>query len=94
MKFITEKEYMELIEILKIEFDKIGEKFEKINDRFDRVDQQFIQLREDIKYLDTRVDRIEKNMVHKSQFNNLLIILENKEIISSFEKEHILFPAN
>ncbi len=91
MKYITRKEYMELLEMLKESFAKIDQRFDRIDHKFAAIDAQFIEIRNDIKYLGTRVDFIENNMVNKSQFNSLLIILENKELISSFEKGHILY---
>lgn len=97
MKYITEEEFMEHLVILRELFSnleqRMDERFDKIDKRFTAIDEQFVELRDEIKYLDTRVDRIEKNMVNKSQFNSLLIILEKKEVISSFEKDHILFKS-
>lgn len=97
MRYITEKEYMELMEMLKTSFQKFDEQFadmhvqlfglkKEMNDRFDKIDQR-------LDYLENRVERIEKNMVHKSQFNSLLIVLEKKKVINHFEKEHILQPV-
>ncbi|QQS60685.1 hypothetical protein IPN41_01795 [Candidatus Falkowbacteria bacterium] len=79
---------MQYMDILKETFSRIEK---RMDERFDRVEEQFAELRDEIKYLNTRVGRIEKYMVHKSQFNSLLIILEKKEVISSFDKSHVLF---
>jgi hypothetical protein len=57
-----------------------------------RMEEGFIRVDQRLNYLETRLERIEKNMVHKAQFNSLLIILEKKQVITSFEKAHILFP--
>lgn len=86
MRYITEKEYMELMEMLKTSFQKFDEQFadmhvqlfglkKEMNDRFDKIDQR-------LDYLENRVERIENNMVHKSQFNSLLIVLEKKKVIN------------
>ena len=98
MKFITEQEFMELIDHLKVEFDKLGERFDKIDKRFDVVDQKFAVIErnfnkvfQELNYHGSRLKYIEDNMVHKSQFNSLVSILERKEVITSFEKDHVLF---
>jgi len=55
--------------------------------------QDISDLRQEMKkgfyYHDTRLNRIEKNMVTKNQFNSLLGILDRKNIISKFEVNHI-----
>jgi hypothetical protein len=91
MKYITEEEFMQYMDILKETFSRIEK---RMDERFDRVEEQFVELRDEIKYLNIRVGRIEKNIVHKSQFNSLLIILEKKEVISSFDKSHVLFKQS
>ncbi len=79
------------IEELSARIDEISIRLEKLSTR---MEEGFIRIDQRLNYLETRVERIEKNMVHKSQFNSLLIILEKKQVITSFEKSHILFPPN
>ena len=64
----------------------------RLEDLASRMEEGFIRIDQRLNYLETRLERIEKNMVHKAQFNSLLIILEKKQVITSFEKAHILFP--
>lgn len=44
-------------------------------------------------YNETRLTKIEKNMVTKNQFNSLLNVLTRKEVISSYEAHHIKTEA-
>lgn len=98
MKFITEEEFMEYMAILRELFSnleqRMDERFDRIDEKFAAIDQQFVELRDEIKYLDIRVGRIEKNMVHKSQFKSLVDILERKEVITNFDASHVLYKPS
>jgi len=94
MKYITRKEYMELLEMLKESFAKIDQRFDRIDHKFAAIDAKFIEIKNDIKYLGTRVDIIENNMVNKSQFNSLVGILERKEVITNFDASHVLYKPS
>jgi chromosome segregation ATPase len=100
MKFITWKEYMELLEMLKesfssleqrleLRFDKIDQRFDKIDEKFTAIDYRLNRIDERLNYHQTWLERIESNMATKNQLNSLLIILKDKEIINSFEVAHI-----
>jgi hypothetical protein len=81
---------MDIMQMLMKFSAEMHDKFDAVNKRFDDM-HVYMDRRFDL--LETRVERIEKNMVHKSQLRSLLIILEKKEVIDSFEKEHVIFPV-
>lgn len=66
MKYITEKEYMELMEMLKTSFRKFDDQFadmqaqftdlrKEMNDRFDKVDQRLDKIEERLDKIDERL---------------------------------------
>jgi predicted transcriptional regulator len=105
---ITEEEFMQLIDYLKIEFDAITERFNKMDEKFDRIDERFTAIDQQfvvvernfdkvfqqLNYHSTRLEYIEKNMVHKSQFKSLVGILERKEVITNFDASHVLYKPS
>jgi hypothetical protein len=95
MKFITEEEFMENMSILLEVFSrleqKMDERFDAIDQKFVVIDRNFNKVFQELNYHGSRLKYIEDNMVHKSQFNSLVSILERKEVITSFEKDHVLF---
>ena len=97
MKFITEEEFMALVDSLKIEFDKIGDRFNsmeaKIDARFDVMEESFNRLFLQLNSHSTRLERIETSMVHKSQCKCLVRILERQEVITAFDAEHVLYEG-
>ncbi len=101
MRYITEKEYMELMEMLKTSFRKFDDQFadmqvqftdlrKEMNDRFDKVDQRLDKIEELLYYHETWLKRIESNMATKTQLKSLVGILERNGAISSFDSAHIL----
>ncbi len=88
---------MDIMQMLMKFSAEMNDKFDAVNKRLDdmntRLDDMHVYMDRRFDLLETRVERIEKNMVHKSQLRSLLIILEKKEVIDSFEKEHVIFPV-
>ncbi len=95
MKYVTEEEYMALVDSLKIEFDKIGDRFKsmenKVDARFDVMEENFNRLFLQLNSHSLRLERIETNMVHKSQCKSLVRILERQEVMTAFDAEHVLY---
>ncbi|QQS60684.1 hypothetical protein IPN41_01790 [Candidatus Falkowbacteria bacterium] len=102
MKFITEEEFMEYMDVLlesfsrleqKIDdrFDRIDEKFASIDQKFAVIDRNFEKVFQELNYHSSRLKYIEENMVHKYQFNSLVGILERKKVITNFDASHVLY---
>jgi hypothetical protein len=95
MKYVTEEDFMTLVDSLKIEFDKIGDRFNsmenKVDARFDVIEENFNRLFLQLNSHSLRLERIETNMVNKSQFKSLVRILERQEVITAFDAEHVLY---
>jgi len=66
----------------------------EVNQRFDKIDQQFNGVNQTLGYQETWLNKIESNMVQKSDFKSLVKILERKEVISKYETAHVMYPVN
>lgn len=62
--------------------EQISDLRQEINQRFEAIDQR-------LDYHETWLNRIEKNMATKTQFNSLLKVLERKSVVCSYEASHI-----
>ena len=94
IEIITREEYMQLIDLLKIQFDKIDERFdnleERINERFDTVEQR-------LDYHDIRFNDLEKRLsekVDKKDFKTLITVLKAGNVINRHEADHFLIPVS
>lgn len=86
MKYITEEEFMQIIDILRETFSRLEQ---KIDDRFDKIDERLDRMDERLNNQKTWLTEIQRNMAKKSQLQSLLIILKDKKTINSFEVAHI-----
>jgi hypothetical protein len=91
MKVISEQEYMELLEMLKLAFAKIDERFDRIEQRLDKIEQRLDYHETWLKRIDTTINN---NLVQKKDFNTLIKILESYRIISNSEASHFLVPTH
>jgi hypothetical protein len=95
MKFITEEEFMEYMNVLLESFSRLekrmDERFDAIDQKFAVIDRNFERVFQELNYHSSRLKYIEENMVHKSQFNSLVGILERKEVITNFDASHVLY---
>ncbi len=98
MKFITEEEFMEHLVILRELFSnleqRMDERFDAIDQKFAVIDRNFEKVFQELNYHSSRLKYIEENMVHKSQINSLVGILERKEVITNFDASHVLYKPS
>lgn len=84
---------MEIIQMLMKFSEEMNQRFDEVfvhmNQRFENINHRFDKIDERLNYHQTWLERIERNMATKGQLNSLLIILEDKKIINSFEVAHI-----
>jgi len=91
---------MEIMEMLVKFSNHMDERFESIDRRFEKIDQQFVSFEERMNqrfdkvdqrldYHQTWLERIEKNMATKDQFNSLVGILRHRDVISEYEAAHV-----
>ena len=77
---------MEIMQMLMKFSEQMNQRFDDVfvymNQRFDKIDERF-------NYHQTWLERIESKMATKDKLNSLLIILEDKKVINSFEVTHI-----
>mgnify|MGYP002858710024 CR=1 FL=1 len=86
---------MELIEITKASFQKMQEEMDK---RFDQVQAKLdnfrIEFNQRFDFHETRLNRIESNMVKKEDFNHLFRsltrVLSEKELLTETESRYFL----
>ncbi len=92
---ITPMELSELVSSMSTQyeerFNRIEASLVRIEGKFDSIDENFVKVFQQLNYLDTRVERIEKNMVYKSQIKSLVAMLEREETISNFDAAHVLY---
>ncbi len=83
----------EILEALNDFSTKVQQQFvdleNRMNERFDNVDQRFIALEQRLDYHQVWLERIEKNMATKAQFNSLVGILRRKDLISEHEAVNV-----
>jgi len=83
------KETISMLDVI----EAINESSTKIQQQIDglrqEINERFNVVYERLDYHETWLNRIEKNMAVKNQFNSLLNILTKKEVISSYEANHI-----
>lgn len=78
---------MEIMEMIRELSNHLDEKFDKLEERIDmRFDKVWDELNDHRAWL----ERIDKNMVTKGQFNSLVGILRRKNVISEFDAEHAI----
>lgn len=90
---ITTMEILEALQVYAERMDQrfadleahINEKFYHIENRLDKIDQHLSYHDNWLQQLDTKID----TLVTKQQFTNLLFILEDKQILSRYEREYI-----
>ncbi len=97
--YITQEEYMQLIDLLKIEFNRIDENFDQIDKRFDQLSNQmndrFVRIEQQLDHHSTRLNSLEKQLlekVDKGDFKTLITVLKAGNIINRHEADHFFIP--
>ncbi len=90
---------MEILEALNSFSTKIDKRFDEFEERFNRkIDDLEVRINQRLDYHETWLNRIERNMVTKNEFNNLIKsvnglinVLKNKDIISGHDSSRLLY---
>ncbi len=80
---------MEILEALQAYAEKIDERFNdlesRMNERFDKIDQRLDYHESWLKQIDAHLETV----ATKKQLGSLLVFLENKEVISTYQAEYV-----
>lgn len=83
---------MELFDILEHFIVHVDQKFEEMNQRFSDVDNELRKINQTLTYHETWLRKIDDRldgMATKQQLSSLLSILEQKQMLNSFEVSHV-----
>jgi arginyl-tRNA synthetase len=78
---------MEIMEAIKALSEHVDERFDKMEDSMNK---RFDQVWDELNFHRTWLERIEANIVTKSQFNSLVSILRRNKTISEYDAEHAI----
>ena len=102
MKYITEEEFMQIMDYLKIEFDAITVRFDKIDERLDRMDERFERIDEKFAAIDQQFVVVEKNFnrvfqelnYHSNRFKyietNMVHQSQFKSLVGILERKEVI----